>query len=433
MFWYVSTTGWKNSKREIMFENYYGVENVLCRQFDADVEYFVQHFAGVWSYCRFDFPDWGGKYSLKEQTTREKDVEKFLNAIKKESKKCGFSAHEKLSNYEKFSPSIKSFLKNGLGFENEEVEILFSNEFLKITSQFIEASRDFDPSISDEDISQALRNVWTMNWIQMLLNKPVEMTPAVFAYSLLYPYTDNYIDNPNISRNEKDGFNIRLAGKLAGDFVISENQNEEKVFILVEMIEQQFSRAIYPDVFESLLAIHTAQTKSIKLFSTKEEISKKELLNISLEKGGTSVLADGYLIAGDLTENQKSFLFGFGAYLQLIDDLQDVKDDYAGKVKTIFSTKVNELDKLIGQLNCFGEKVLFGIGSFEFGEKYSAFEMMKKSCRLLSISAVGITSELYSSSFLKMIEEHSPLRFSFLRKHQANYLSTGLSLVKMSN
>jgi hypothetical protein len=415
-----------------MFENFCGVENILCRRFDADVEYLVQHFAGVWNYSRFDVPDWGRKYSSKEQSLREKDVEKFLSTIKKESKKCGYTATEKLRNYEKFSPAIRSFLKNGLGFEDEEIEILFSNDFLKITSQFIEASRDFDPSISNEDISQALRNVWTMNWIQMLLNKPVEMTKSVFAYSLLYPYTDNYIDNLKVSCEEKNGFNNRLADKLAGGSVLPKNKNEEKVFKLVEMIEEQFNRAVYPNVFESLIAIHTAQTKSMKLSSSEILISCDELLNISLEKGGTSVLADGYLIAGDLTETQKTFLFGFGAYLQLIDDLQDVSDDYAGKVKTVFSTDDNKLDKLIGQLNCFGERVLFGSGSFGFGEKFSAFDMMKKSCRLLSISAVGITSEFYNSAFLKMIEVHSPFRFSFLRKYQFDYLNKGMSLLNLT-
>jgi hypothetical protein len=412
-----------------MFENYCEVENVLYRQFDADIEYYVQHFAEMWNYCRFDIAEWGRKYSHKEQSIREKDVEKFLSAINKESKKCRFSTSEKLRNYEKFSPAIKSFLKNGLAFADEEVEILFSNDFLKITSQFIETSRDFDPLISNEDISQALRNVWTMNWIQMLLNKPVEMTQSVFAYSLLYPYTDNYIDDRKISLEEKNGFNIRLAEKLAGNSVSPENQNEKKIFNLVEMIEQQFNRVIYPDVFESLLAIHGAQTKSIKLSST-EEITEKEMLNISLEKGGTSVLADGYLITGNLTEEQKSFLFGFGAYLQLIDDLQDVQDDYSGKVKTVFSKADDKLDKLIEHLSCFGERVL--CGSYELNDKHFAFEMMKKSCRLLSISAVGITSEFYNPTFLKMIEEHSPFRFSFLRKNRIYYLANGMSLLKLS-
>ena len=33
-----------------------------------------------------------------------------------------------------------------------------------------------------------------------LLGLPVEVTPAVFAYSMLYPYTDNYLDDPAIPR-----------------------------------------------------------------------------------------------------------------------------------------------------------------------------------------------------------------------------------------
>ena len=48
-----------------------------------------------------------------------------------------------------------------------------------------------------QEIGQAMRNVWIMNISQVLLNVEVKFTNAIFAYSMLYPYTDNILDDKN--------------------------------------------------------------------------------------------------------------------------------------------------------------------------------------------------------------------------------------------
>ena len=60
------------------------------------------------------------------------------------------------------------------------------------------------------DIFQAIRNVWIMNSIQILYNMEVKLTPSIFAYSMLYPYSDNYLDDANISVGEKVEFNKKV-------------------------------------------------------------------------------------------------------------------------------------------------------------------------------------------------------------------------------
>ena len=402
---------------------------------NINVGKYVDYFADMWKECNSYLPDFGQVYSSKEKLSREQDIEKFFTAIRKEANKTGVDGKESLRNYDKFTPAIKLFLKDGLHFGDEEIDLFFSNEFLKITSQFIEAAREFDPTIRPEEIYQACRNVWAMNWMQLFLKKPVELTPSIFAYSMLYPYTDNFIDDPNISFEDKINFNERLYKRLEGETIEAGNSHEQIIYTLIGMIESQYDRSIYPGVFESLLAIHTAQIKSLMLFDEECTLTENEILNISLEKGGASVLVDGYLVAGNLTEDQKVFLFGYGAYLQLVDDLQDVGEDSRANVRTIYSvvSGKSKLDELINQTYNFGNRILSGCDLFSVDENACLFEIMKKGSKLLLIGAVGLTSEYYSSSHVEKMEEHSPFHFSFIRKNQKNFFSYGMQMLKISN
>ena len=98
-----------------------------------------------------------------------------------------------------------------------------------------------------------------------------------------------------------------------------------------------------PQVYESLYAIHAAQARSVRLMRRDEPPYGVDVLGIAIEKGGASVLADGYLVAGSLTLPQARLLFGLGALLQLGDDLQDVEDDRAKGLATIFSQTAQPL------------------------------------------------------------------------------------------
>ena len=102
-----------------------------------------------------------------------------------------------------FFLEFRTFLKTGLNFEDDNLDIILSNDFKEATKEFVKRARYFDPSISLNDIYQACRNVWIMNGVQQMLGLPVRLTPAVFAYSMLYPYSDNYLDNPDIPAENK--------------------------------------------------------------------------------------------------------------------------------------------------------------------------------------------------------------------------------------
>jgi len=380
----------------------------------------VNYFSKSWHESDYEFPKFTNIYSKKEKLKCEDELEKFIDSIKKDigKKKNSLIINKGLE--EKYSTAIRTFLKERINFEDEQLEVLFSKDFLKVSREFINMAHSFDQSIGKIEVFQACRNVWTMNWVQLLLGIPIELTPSVFAYSMLYPYTDNYLDDPNICLDDKYKFNQRLTSRLLGDNVKPNGRLENIIYDLIGMIEIQYNRMHYPQVYASLLAIQSSQSKSIQTINSDFKIGRKDLLDISLEKGGTSVLADGCLVAGFLTEYQQKLLFGYGAYLQLIDDLQDVKDDSSNGFNTIFTDESEKytLDILSNRLFHFGEKVIPECNSLHVNESESIIEIMKKTNELLIVGAIGCGGNYFSSQYLSRIETHSPFHFLFLQKHQ---------------
>ncbi len=173
--------------------------------------------------------------------------------------------------------------------------------------------------------------------LQLLLGRRLELTPAILAYSLLYPYSDNVLDDPKLSTAAKIAFNQRFRCRLAGQPLAAAGEREAVIDRLVSMVEDQYDRRTYPQVFASLLAIHAAQTRSLELMRAGAAPYEVDLLGVTFDKGGTSVLADAYLVAGELTAQQETFAFELGAFLQFVDDLEDVETDLAAGRLSVFA------------------------------------------------------------------------------------------------
>jgi hypothetical protein len=173
------------------------------------------------------------------------------------------------------------------------------------------------------------------------MGQPVALTDAIFAYSMLYPLTDNLLDDPHLSGDAKRHFLTRFRLRLTGEHVLPQNDNETTVFQMVKCIEMQFDRALYPAVYEHLLAIHDAQANSLR--QQDRPLSKAEVLTLTFTKGATSVLADGFLVNGSMTPEMYRFLTYYGIVLQLCDDLQDQVEDQIACHQTIYSTAANEV------------------------------------------------------------------------------------------
>jgi len=369
-------------------------------------------YTNQWMNCPDYFPESKRQFSYIEKRIWEIKFNHFLRLIKKEFK-------VKNPNKTKILDRSKAFFEENLAYPHEQLTMIFSNEMLNATKNFIRKAWEFDPELSQQEIFQALRNVWVMMGLQSFFGKEIKITPSLLAYSLLYPYTDNLIDTPSISKDEKLDFCNRFALRLSGEQVETKAQIEKHIFDLVKMIESEFEREKHPDLYESLLAIHHAQTQSLKLVSTKTDLSENERFQICIEKGATSVIADGFLVMGHLDEKQYHFLYEYGAYLQILDDLQDARDDYEEGIMTYFSKNLSQtkLDHLLCKTYYMGKSFYQNIEKW-YPNKLSFKGLIERSFSFLLLASVYQNQTDFSDNFVQNIEKHAPFRFSFLHKKQ---------------
>ena len=121
-----------------------------------------------------------------------------------------------------------------------------------------------------------------------------------------------------------------------------------------------------------------------------------DVLGLVFEKGGTAVLADGYLVAGSLTPFQQEFSFYYGAFTQLMDDLEDVQSDRQAGIMTVFSQTAGRwpLDAVTSRLIGFGNGLLDGMRRFQAPGLATLEEIMRKCITPLLIDSASRAGQL---------------------------------------
>ena len=386
--------------------------------FDQTVSGLVAQFKELWWSGAPGLPELGPVYSLLEQKTREASLGSSLDRLGQELQWISRERPSQAALQERLFPLAGTILKTSFGLDDHQVAALPSYGFTEAVGEFVRQARRFDPQISAADIYQAGRNAWSMNLMQYLLGRPVEVTPAVLAYSLLYPYSDNYLDDPAIPSGTKAAFSRAFERRLSGQAVPPANPWEQKIFDLVGMIEGQFDRQLHPEVYASLMAILRAQTRSLQLQLPQASPYEMDVLGLTFEKGGTSVLADAYLVAGSLTPFQQEFSFYYGAFTQLMDDLEDVQPDRRAGIMTVFSQTAGRwpLDAVTSRLMVFGNGLLNAMRCFNVAGLGTLEEIMRKCITPLLIDSASQVGQWYSRGYLAELERHSPYRFSQLKR-----------------
>lgn len=361
-----------------------------------------------------------------EKLENERKIEGFRKELFKALKKVPKDAIEEEYLRKEILQLIKTMESEISNYEESIIDFFIDNGYGDITKEFIDEVKRFDSQMGVYDIFQAIRNVWIMNSVQILYDMEVELTSSIFAYSMLYPYSDNYLDDANISIEEKINFNERFKKWLLGEEIKPLNNMEQHICTLVKSIEKEFPRDIYPKVFESLLAIHQAQEQSLIQQREKTLPFEKDIIGITFEKGGTSVLADGYLVRGVLNIDEAEFMFGYGVFLQIIDDLQDIDEDCGNKHMTMFSQIGDRyyLDRLINKLfnfinEFFNDELVF------MSEKARKLKKVIKDCsNIMIFEAISKNKNRFSKKYIKEIESYSMVRFSYFKKIKRKFQKT---------
>lgn len=379
---------------------------------------YIDHFTEMWESSPDHFPTFRKQFSESDKLERESNYELFQDKIK--TMQNGRKALQvKKDPGGTFFPMFKAFLETVFDFGKDHLKVILSDDFKNVSKDFFYKARAFGPELAPENIYQGMRNVWIMNGLQLMCDVPVKITPSVFAYSMIYPYSDNLLDDPKLSENEKQEFSARFDKRLHGEPVQPTTFSESQLFKLVAMFEGEFPREDFPEVYESLYGIQQGQTNSLKMMAG-NGISEAQICDICFEKGGASVLADGYLVAGKLNREQEQALFGYGVYLQLLDDIQDVKEDSNAFTKTLFSCRSEEdLGAFVNRSIHFGRKALEEMRCFDGPQNAEFIELMNRSIETMIIESAGLNHNWYTKEYLAELESFSPLHFEFIRKKRS--------------
>ena len=365
------------------------------------------------------------RFTPREQRRREKAYDEGLRSVEREARRVPRTHAERHLARQRIVDVFPHFAAIALGLKPEAVELL-TGTFLRVGTDLARWARDFDHSLTVPDTIQACRNAWTACGLQALLGQPMQLTPSLVAYSMLYPYSDNYLDHPSLTDADKLHFSERFRQRLCGHQLSARNRHEASVWTMVQLIEEQYPRARYPQVFDCLLAIHRGQEQSIAQLGSCARLGKPvddaNLLRISCAKGGTSVLADACLAQPWLTAEESQFSFEWGVLLQLGDDLQDVGEDLRSGSVTLFTRAAaagQPLDNLVVQLLNFSQHVADRMDRLPHGSAMLK-DLLRMSWHSLILMAVADAQQFFTRSFLDELEPCSAFRFNFLRSRNKN-------------
>jgi hypothetical protein len=376
----------------------------------------------LWRGCGVTFTPPGRRYTDQEQAANAIELEEARQTVRHEAPAPDAPDAERERSHRRIAAAFVRFARSGLSLEDSHAALLLEGGFAGIAPALEKQARLFDPAVTAAEILQACRNAWTACGLQCLFGQPMGLTPAIFAYSMLYPYSDNFMDKASLDRAAKLRFSRRFGRRLSGEPVAPGDANEETVWRLVALIESQYSRVDRPRVFHSLLDIHLAQEESLRLLD-----ACPQPLPLVFAKGGASVLADGFLAAGDLNAAQASFAFAWGVLLQLGDDLQDVAEDRAARCVTLFTEAAarGTLDELTNRTLHFARAVM-ALMDRVASDADTLKELIERSSFSLLVRAAGKNAALYSPAYIAALERYSPVRFSVARTISPGMLDTRL-------
>lgn len=383
------------------------------------IEEFIEQSIAAWRNSGTGLPDLGRRYSGREQAESERVADECLEQVDAAARELRRRKLEPEEAQARITAAVVELTSCALDLRDPYVDWLLRDGFGSVSTGLARQARQMDSSVGMVDILQAARNAWTACGLQVLLGYAPQLTPAIFAYSMLYPYSDNYLDDVSISREAKLAFSARFRRRLAGEEPATANAREATIWALVEMIEAQYARAECPQVYESLLAIHAAQEQSIGQLLSRGDRAEFDPLALTFTKGGTSVLADACLAAGHLSREEAIFAFQWGVVLQLGDDLQDVRSDGRRGSLTLYTRAAGRepLDEITNRTLRFGRWVMAGMDRLPNGRPVLK-DVLKKSSQLLLIRSAASAGELYSARYLEDLESYSPFRFEFFRKRE---------------
>lgn len=295
--------------------------------------------------------------------------------------------------------------------------------FMDKMKLFLRQVRSFAPDMKPEDMGQAIRNYMVYAIFREQNGLSQECPSSIFGYSMLYPFTDNFLDDPARTEEEKKHYNLLIHHKINGQPVTPLSLHEERTSMLLDAIARVYpgpqAHAAYGkdasvDIRQGLLLMLEAQEVSQKQTDVSLPLSHRNILDISIYKGGLSVLIDRYLINYKMTDEDILFYFGFGFLLQLCDDLQDIAQDQENGSRTLLTCCNNrkETEAMVNQLFHYTNQLF----RFSPDTRPVFREFLLQNCYRLILSSAAGSAVFFHTDYLNVLEYAFPVSFSYLNQ-----------------
>jgi hypothetical protein len=192
------------------------------------VESYSAAAAEAWRACTQRPLPLGPVYIPQDQSARERIYDQCLRTVESDLRNRHRTPADRDAFEDRLIATFARFASAALGLEVPAIDLI-SQGFLPAGVEFARAARRFDSALAMPEIVQACRNAWTVYGLQPLFDEPARITPSIVAYSLLYPYTDNYLDRPDASPEVKRRFCARFRQRLRGEHLLANDAHEASI------------------------------------------------------------------------------------------------------------------------------------------------------------------------------------------------------------
>lgn len=377
---------------------------------------YLQQLKKEWLAEKDSFPD----FLIPVAPDKKQENEIYINSTLREMKK---QLNKKSKEKSKVKEKVMYLLNDALGKEtilgiHTVMDSKTLTDFQDEMKTLLRWIRKFAQQLELEGIGQAMRNYVVYAMFNELNGLKQICTPAIFGYSMLYPFTDNFIDNPLQTAADKQEYNQLIRDKIKGLPVSFATEHHQKTCELLSAIESEYPREEDSNIYNLLLCMLEAQEDSIRQQRKSVVLTPEERLDISLYKGGISVLIDRYFVHKELTEADLHFYLGFGFFLQLADDLQDITEDGEKYNQTImtYEAKRRNVEKTVNRLFHFAHALFHNYETENM--KFKLF-ILKNCYQLIFMSVYG-SKEHFSDNYLAALETYFPVSFAFVEELKEN-------------
>lgn len=374
----------------------------------ADREQYLNIIKAEWQKTENGYPTFIAAVSKEKKSENEKYLQSVINAFHLQLK--GF--HRIPVGRRKWKQKTLALLEKVLAEEeiiglHTSMDSQAINFLVQELLEFLREVRHFAPDMNFESIGQALRN-----YIVYAMFKEIHQTNsgfhrAAFGYSMLYPFTDNYIDSGKCTLQDKLSYNQIIRDKIKSNPVQPNSIHQSKTCDLLEAIAAGYTDTAYSFLSRLLLMMLEAQETSIRQQNKELPLTYPDRLDISAYKGGISVLIDRFFVDKEINEEDLLFYLSFGFFLQLADDLQDIGEDSRNGHSTLFTIDLNkeQVENTVNQLLHFVHKLINGYS--QVNDRFMKF-ILAACYQLIFISAIQ-SREFFSPKYINKLEEQLPV------------------------